>query len=628
MRSGRFGAIVKPKNTFKTIKRIFSYVFNFKIQLFFVFVAIILSSLARIVGTGFLKVIIDKYIEPILRTQNYKLMSGFISTLCFMGVIYYGGVLCTYFYNRIMINVASKTLYKIRIDLFNKMEKLPIKYFDTHTHGDLMSLYTNDIDAIREMISISFPSFILALTSISGIFFMMLYYSWRLTIITIFMTSIILFLVKKLTKRSGKYFKDQQEKLGKLNGFVEEIIEGQKVVKAFCHEELSKIDFNNLNEQLYNASRKANTYANVVMPIMINLSNMNYAIVSISGCIFVLLNLISLGTLIGFLQYTRQVIHPIAEISQQFNSVLIALAGAERIFEVIDKKPEVDDGKITLVNAKIDDDGNIVETNERTNIWAWKEVKENGKIIYRELKGEIEFKNVVFTYEGENIVLNTINLKANMGEKIALVGSTGAGKTTITNLINRFYDIKSGEIIFDGINIKKIKKDDLRRTISIVLQDTHLFTGTVMENIRYGRLNATDAEVIASAKLANADQFIQHLPQGYNTILTGDAQNLSQGERQLLTIARAIVADPPILILDEATSSIDTRTEKLIEQGMDTLMKGRTVFIIAHRLSTVRNSDMIIVLEKGEIIEKGNHDSLLKNQGKYYQLYNGMFELQ
>ncbi len=628
MRGKRGGAGAKPKNTLKTLKRIFAYMFNFKIQLSFVFIAIIVSSLARVIGTGFLKTVVDKYIEPMLRTKDYNLMGGFIHTLFIMAIIYYSGALCAYLYNRIMVSVASKTLYKIRVDLFSKMEKLPLKYFDTHTHGELMSLYTNDVDAIREMLSEGFPSCIFSLISITGIFFMMLYYSWELTIIIVVMLSLILFFVKKIAGKSGKYFKEQQNELGGVNGFIEEMIEGQKVIKVFCHEELSKLDFSKINERLCEVSTKAHSYANILMPVMINLSNIDYAIVSIVGSIFILINIISLGTLVAFLQFTRAFIHPVAEISQQFNGVLTALAGAERIFEVIDEKPEVDNGTVVLVNARIDADGNIIETNEREGTWAWKEYKKNGEPVYRELKGEIEFKDVVFTYEGEKVVLNTINMKANMGEKIALVGHTGAGKTTITNLINRFYDIKSGEITFDGINIKNIKKSDLRRTISIVLQDTHLFTETVMENIRYGKLNATDAEVIAAAKLANADQFIQHLPKGYDTVLTADAVNLSQGERQLLAIARAIVADPPVLIMDEATSSIDTRTEKLIEEGMNTLMKGRTVFIIAHRLSTVRNSDSIIVLENGSIIEQGNHNELLEQKGKYYQLYNGMFELE
>lgn len=625
---GKKGAVAKPKNAFRTLKRIFSYMFSFKIQLLIVFTAIVTSSLARVIGTGFLKTIIDKYIDPLAKNYSLELLHGFINVLILIGVVYMVGAFCSYLYNRIMISVAARALYKIRTDLFDKMEKLPIKYFDTHKHGEIMSLYTNDVDAIREMLSETLPSCVFSSISIVGIFSMMVYYSWQLTLIVVVMLVIMLSCVKKIAGKSGNYFKDQQTELGNVNGFIEEMIEGQRVIKVFCHERLSKLDFSKINQRLCDVSTKANSYANILMPVMINLSNMNYAFVSIAGSIFIIINIVSLGTLIAFLQYTRAFVHPIAEISQQFNSILVALAGAERVFAVIDEKPEVDDGNVILVNAKIDADGNIFETNERSNIWAWKEQKKNGEVVLRELKGEIEFKDVVFKYEGEKIVLNTINMKANMGEKIALVGSTGAGKTTITNLINRFYDVQSGEITFDGINIKNIKKSELRKTISIVLQDTHLFTESVMENIRYGKLNATDDEVINAAKLANADEFIRHLPQGYNTILTADATNLSQGERQLLAIARAIVADPPVLILDEATSSIDTRTEKLIEQGMDTLMKGRTVFIIAHRLSTVRNSNSIVVLEGGQIIEQGDHNGLLDRKGRYYQLYNGMFELE
>ncbi len=620
--------IEKPENALITLKRLFLYTKGLRIGLFVVIIGIILTAVAKIVGTAFLKIIVDKYIEPLIKIYDIEIFNGFINTLLLIGVIYFTGVMASYIYSRILISISAKALYNIRCDLFSKMEKLPIKYFDTHTHGELMSLYTNDIDAIREMMTESFPSFILSIISIIGIFSMMVYYSWQLTCIVMIAILFMFFLARNITKKSGSYFVKQQNELGKVNGFVEEMIEGQKVVKVFCHENKTIDDFNIINNELYDISSKANGYANVLMPTMVNLSNINYAIISISGSIFILLNILTLGTLVAFLQYTRMFVHPISDISQQFNSVLTALAGAERIFKVMDTKPEKDDGKVVLANIKIDENGNIIETNERTGVWAWKSIDKDGKAKYIELKGEIEFKDVVFSYNDEKIVLNTINLKANMGEKIAFVGSTGAGKTTITNLINRFYDIKSGEITFDGINIKNIKKADLRKTISIVLQDTHLFTDTVRENIRYGKLNATDDEVIEASKLANAHEFITHLPKGYDTILTTDGQNLSQGERQLLAIARAIVADPPVLILDEATSSIDTRTEKLIEQGMDTLMKGRTVFIIAHRLSTVRDSDTIIVLENGTIIEKGNHEKLLDNKGKYYQLYNGMFELE
>ena len=620
--------IEKPENALITLKRLFAYTKGLRLALTVVIIGIILTAVAKIVGTAFLKIIVDKYIEPLIKVYDIEIFNGFINTLLLIGVIYFTGVMASYIYSRILISISAKTLYNIRCELFSKMEKLPIKYFDTHTHGELMSLYTNDIDAIREMMTESFPSFILSIISIIGIFSMMVYYSWQLTCIVMIAILFMFFLARNITKKSGSYFVKQQNELGKVNGFVEEMIEGQKVVKVFCHENKTIDDFNIINNELYDISSKANGYANVLMPTMVNLSNINYAIISISGSIFILLNILTLGTLVAFLQYTRMFVHPISDISQQFNSVLTALDGAERIFKVMDARPEKDDGKVVLANIKIDESGNIIETNERTGIWAWKSIDKDGKAKYIELKGEIEFKDVVFSYNDVKIVLNTINLKANMGEKIAFVGSTGAGKTTITNLINRFYDIKSGEITFDGINIKNIKKADLRKTISIVLQDTHLFTDTVRENIRYGKLNATDDEVVEASKLANAHDFITLLPNGYDTILTTDGQNLSQGERQLLAIARAIVADPPVLILDEATSSIDTRTEKLIEQGMDTLMKGRTVFIIAHRLSTVRDSDTIIVLENGTIIEQGNHEKLLDNKGKYYQLYNGMFELE
>lgn len=620
--------IEKPENALITLKRLFVYTKGLRLALTVVIIGIILTAVAKIVGTAFLKIIVDKYIEPLIKIYDIEIFNGFINTLLLIGVIYFTGVMASYIYSRILISISAKALYNIRCDLFSKMEKLPIKYFDTHTHGELMSLYTNDVDAIREMMTESFPSFILSIISIVGIFSMMVYYSWQLTCIVMIAILFMFFLARNITKKSGTYFVKQQNELGKVNGFVEEMIEGQKVVKVFCHENKTIDDFNIINNELYDISSKANGYANVLMPTMVNLSNINYAIISISGSIFILLNILTLGTLVAFLQYTRMFVHPISDISQQFNSVLTALAGAERIFKVMDTRPEKDDGKVVLANIKIDENGNIIETNERTGVWAWKSIDKDGKAKYIELKGEIEFKDVVFSYNDEKIVLNTINLKANMGEKIAFVGSTGAGKTTIINLINRFYDIKSGEITFDGINIKNIKKADLRKTISIVLQDTHLFTDTVRENIRYGKLNATDDEVIEASKLANAHDFITLLPKGYDTILTTDGQNLSQGERQLLAIARAIVADPPVLILDEATSSIDTRTEKLIEQGMDTLMNGRTVFIIAHRLSTVRDSDTIIVLENGTIIEQGNHEKLLDNKGKYYQLYNGMFELE
>lgn len=620
--------IERPKNLFKTIKRIFGYMSDFKIQLFIIFILIVLTLLARIIGTAYSKIAIDKYIEPLAKNYNIELFNSFVKSIFVMSFIYLIGVVANYIYNRIMVSVAAKTLYKIRIDLFKKMEKLPIKFFDTHSHGDIMSLYTNDIDAIRQILSNGMAEFLLSIITIIGIFIMMVYYSWELTILVVVMLFVMLNRIKHIGTKSGKYFVKQQKELGKLNGYIEEMIEGQKVVKVFCHENLSKLDFSKINEKLCKVSTTANSYANILIPLTMNLANINCAFISIIGAILVLKSLLSLGTLIAFLQYTRAFVRPIAGISQQFNGLLTALAGAERIFNLIDEKEEIDDGDIILVNAKkIDIDGKIIETNERTNTWAWKEIEKDGKIKYHKLKGEIEFKDVIFKYGGEKIVLDTINLKANMGEKIALVGSTGAGKTTITNLINRFYDIQSGEITIDGINIKNIKKNDLRKTISIVLQDTHLFTESILDNVRYGNLKATDEEVIEACKIANADDFIKHLPQGYKTILTTDGKNLSQGEKQLLAIARAIVAKSQILILDEATSSIDTRTEKLIENAMQKLMIGKTVFIIAHRLSTIRNANHIIVIENGKILESGNHNELLEIKGRYYKLHNGISEL-
>lgn len=599
----------KPKNPFKTAVRIFGYMGSFKLLMVMVVVLIAFTSLARVVGTAFLKIVTDNYIIPLANNYDNQLFLKFVETLIIMAIIYFVGVVSNFVYNRIMVTVASMTLYKIRVDLFKKMEKLPISYFDTHTHGDLMSLYTNDIDAIREMLSESISSIILSTVSFTSVFLMMLYYSWQLSLIVIFMLFIMLFVVKKITTKTGKYFTEQQQELGKTNGFIEEMIAGQKVVKVFNHEEKSETDFEALNDKLRLVATHANAYANILMPIMVNLSNINYALVSMIGGFLILQGILTLGTVVAFLQFTRSFVHPIGEISSQYNSILTAIAGAERIFKVIDEQPEVDEGTVTLENAN----GKLM----------WKD--ENN--YYTELKGDIEFKDVVFMYDGKKVVLDDIDLKASDGQKIALVGSTGAGKTTVTNLINRFYDVSEGSVTFDGIDVRKIKKDDLRKSIAVVLQDTHLFTETVKENIRYGDLNATNEEIIAAAKMANADSFIRHLPQGYDTVLSGDGSNLSQGEKQLLTIARAIIADPPVLILDEATSSIDTRTEKLIEKGMDTLMKGRTVFVIAHRLSTVRDADSIIVLENGGIIEQGNHNELIDDRGRYYQLYNGMFEL-
>lgn len=623
------GPVQKPKNVFGTFKRIFSYMYGFKIHLIIVVAGIVLSAAAGVAGNYLLKPLIDNYIEPFIGKENPDL-SGLVSILIVMGIIYAVGALSTFLYQRIMMHVSTTALMRIRTDLFNKMEALPIRFFDKHTHGELMSLFTNDTDAIREMLSNSVAQFISSAITIVGVFTAMLIYSWQLTIIVVVMLFIIIRVIGVIGSRSGKGFIAQQAALGKVNGYIEEMIEGQKVVKVFCHEDNAKEDFDKLNSALCEASTKANTFANILMPIMNNLSYFHYAVTAIAGGIMAVNGIggMTVGTVISYLQFTRSFSQPITQVSQQLNSVLTALAGAERIFNVIDETPEEDNGYVTLVYADIAKDGTITEADRPTGRWAWKHPhKADGSVTYTEVRGNVEFDDVVFGYEPNKTVLNGISLYAKPGQKIAFVGSTGAGKTTITNLINRFYDVPDGKIRYDGININKIKKADLRRSQSIVLQDTHLFTGTVMENIRYGKLDATDEEIYAAARLANADTFIRHLENGYDTMLTADGANLSQGQRQLLAIARAAVADPPVLILDEATSSIDTRTEAFIEKGMDSLMEGRTVFVIAHRLSTVRNSQAIMVLENGKIIERGDHDDLIAQKGKYYQLYTGMFEL-
>lgn len=618
----------KPVNTKNTVKRIFSYMHGFQVHFAFVIVGVIVSAFAGIAGNYLLQPLIDN-IEEGLRTGNWN-KSKFMSILAVMGCIYVAGALSTLIYQRMMLKISTTTLMRIRNDLFNKMESLPIRFFDKHTHGELMSLYTNDTDTLREMLSNSIAQCISSAITIVGVFTAMLIYSWQLTILVIVVLFVIIRVIGFIGARSGKGFIEQQKALGKANGYIEEMIDGQKVVKVFCYEDKANSEFDRLNEQLCEASTRANTFANILMPIMNNLSYLHYAITAIAGGIMTVKGMggMTVGTVISYLQFTRSFSQPITQVSQQLNSVLTALAGAERIFKVIDEEPETDEGYVTLVNADIDSQGNIKESEKRTGRWAWKHPhKADGTVTYTEVKGNVELDNVVFGYEPEKTVLNGISLYAKSGQKIAFVGSTGAGKTTITNLINRFYDVPDGKIRYDGININKIKKDDLRLSQSIVLQDTHLFTGTVMDNIRYGKLDATDEEVYAAAKLANADSFITHLENGYDTMLTADGSNLSQGQRQLLAIARAAIADPPVLILDEATSSIDTRTEALIEKGMDSLMEGRTVFVIAHRLSTVRNSHAIMVLEHGKIIERGNHNQLIAQKGKYYQLYTGMFEL-
>ncbi len=620
--------MAKPQNTLGALKRIFSYMHGFRLQFIFVVIGIFFSSIAGIAGNYLLKPIIDN-IEDALKTGNWK-YDRFIGLIMAMVFIYALGAFSTLFYQRIMLKISTTTLMRIRNDLFCKMEMLPIRFFDKHTHGELMSLYTNDTDAIREMLSNSIAQFISSAITIIGVFSAMLIYSWRLTILVVAMLFVIFKVIGFVGSRSGRGFVAQQKALGSVNGYIEEMIDGQKVVKVFCHEDKADEEFERLNEELCKASTHAHTFANILMPIMNNLSYIHYAATAIAGGIMAVKGIggMTVGTVVSYLQFTRSFSMPITQVSQQFNSVLTALAGAERIFSVIDEEPESDDGYVTLVNADIAGDGTITEADHRTGRWAWKHPhKSTGTVTYTEVRGNVEFDDVVFGYEPNKTVLNGISLFAKPGQKIAFVGSTGAGKTTIINLINRFYDVPEGKIRYDGININKIKKDDLRRSQSIVLQDTHLFTGTVMENIRYGKLDATDEEVYAAAKLANADSFIKHLENGYDTMLTADGANLSQGQRQLLAIARAAVADPPVLILDEATSSIDTRTESLIEKGMDSLMEGRTVFVIAHRLSTVRNSHAIMVLEHGRIIERGSHNELIAQRGKYYQLYTGMFEL-
>ena len=618
----------KPSNMKNTIKRIFSYMYGFKLHFAVVVAGVIVSSSAGIAGNALLKPLVNN-LRNALENDEWD-MSGFIGILCVMIGIYAFGAFSAFLYQRIMLKISTTTLMRIRNDLFNKMESLPIRYFDKHTHGELMSLYTNDTDTLREMLSNSIAQFISSAVTIVGVFTMMLCYSWLLTIIVVIMLVIIVRVIGFIGARSGKGFAAQQKALGRANGYIEEMIDGQKVVKVFCHEDSANSEFDKLNEELCEAATRANTFANILMPIMNNLSYLHYAATAIAGGIMTVNGFggMSIGTLVSYLMFTRQFSQPITQVSQQFNAVLTALAGAERIFRVIDEEPEADDGYVTIVNAAIDENGNITESAEYTGKWAWKHPhKADGTITYTEVRGNVELDDVYFGYEPNKTVLNGISLYAKAGQKIAFVGSTGAGKTTITNLINRFYDVPDGKIRYDGININKIKKSDLRRSQSIVLQDTHLFTGTVMENIRYGKLNATDEEVYAAAKLANADYFISHLENGYQTMLTADGANLSQGQRQLLAIARAAVADPPVLILDEATSSIDTRTEAHIEKGMDQLMEGRTVFVIAHRLSTVRNAKAIMVLENGKIIERGDHNALIAQKGKYYQLYTGMFEL-
>lgn len=615
-------SFAKPKNAKGTFRRILKYFKPYRGQLVLVLIGLLVSVAANIAGTFMLVPIINVYIIPWIGNENPD-FTGLIGQLAVMAAVYTIGILGTFMYNRLMINVSTGTLTRLRLEMFTKMQTLPISYFDKRTHGEIMSTYTNDTDVMREMISQGLPSFISSAVRIVGVFTMMIVLNPILTGIAILMLVIMMLITKAIAGRSGRFFKARQDSVGKVNGYIEEMIEGQKVVKVFCHEKAVNSRFDELNETLRRNTAAASTLASIMGPIMNNLSHVTYAIIAASGGLLGVAGIIDIGTLGAFLQYTRSFSMPVAEISQQANNVLSALAGAERIFALLDEKAEEDEGDIVMVNARVNEKGELEECSERTEIWAWE--KPTGELI--RVRGDVRFGDVTFSYDGKVDVLKNVSLYAKPGQKIAFVGSTGAGKTTITNLINRFYDIQSGRITYDGIPIRQIKKASLRGSLGMVLQDTHLFTGTVRENIRYGRLDATDEEIVSAAKLANAHYFISHLPEGYDTVLTADGANLSQGQRQLIAIARAAVADPPVLILDEATSSIDTRTESLIEKGMDSLMKDRTVFVIAHRLSTVRNSDAIMVLEHGEIIERGNHDELIKQQGKYYQLYMGMFEL-
>ena len=622
---GPKGPRPKVENPGRLFMRLLAYIMkNYAVHCILVVICIFITVLASVQGTWFMQTLIDGYILPLIGQADPD-FSGLLHAIMHVAIFYLIGALASYIYTRIMVNVSQGTLKNLRDDMFTHMEELPIRYFDTHYHGDIMSTYTNDIDTLRQMISQSMPQFLNSIITIVSVFVSMLLLNVPLTIVTLLMIGVTLFATKKIGALSAKYFIAQQKDIATVNGYIEEMMNGQKVVKVFTHEEESIENFNRLNDQLFHSADNANKFGNILMPVNAQIGNISYVLCALVGGVLALNGVggFTLGKLASFLTYNKSFSQPVNQLSMQLNNIVMALAGSERIFKLLDEEPETDEGYVTLVRAR-KENGQIVESKERTGMWAWKHTHQaDGSVDYIELKGDVVFDDVDFGYNPDKIVLHNVDLYATPGQKIAFVGSTGAGKTTITNLINRFYDIQDGKIRYDGININKIKKDDLRHSLGIVLQDTHLFTATVMENIRYGKLDATDEEVIAAAKLANADTFIHQLPDGYNTLLTGDGANLSQGQRQLLAIARAAIADPPVLILDEATSSIDTRTEKIVQDGMDKLMAGRTTFVIAHRLSTVKNSDCIIVLEQGRVIERGNHDKLMEEKGKYYQLYTG-----